>query len=454
MAVGICFGVLLLSSVWTEHLSYGLASYDAQKGVPKYSGSSKIEFEQRMLGSNYDQDQFRPASGISGSGQNNIIHRGTGSNPYSQRPSFLSFDSSSYKSTPKSPFTSAQTVGKRVRSKIFDFLLSDSIASGSSFSHKHNTLASGSSDQSVLNANSVKAVSSWEAKRAHPIHAEKILSLRPHSSSSGSAQSATQKSRLLNSKKQISMTQTGSFKSRDNTLKSSYGQSVRFPDFPSSAVSNQKHSTGVATLSNDVKMLLSSGPVEFSAQSNSPDKFPQIQVPSLGSSQALRPGPQSFAMKSKRPNFSPVVKPYQSNHASASGSGLSSKHYSQTASTIQKPIGFPAAIGQPSYTLWKSDPSSARGPNHRISSSSYGPAWTLNRNGASTPKRLAPTTTHNIPKLYGGSPIRRLKHTLLKNSDSASSLRVSKPQLNPNAPSRLPTSAYVRVKVSRWEPSL
>ncbi|KAJ7991410.1 hypothetical protein DPEC_G00283550 [Dallia pectoralis] len=397
MAAGISFGLALLCSVWVHHRNYGLVPSDAQKGVDKHSGSSKMEVEQRLFGGRYDQEQFRPASGISDAAQSNVVLRKTSSNPYSQRPSLWSFDPSSYKSNPKSRFTSAQTLGKRIRPVISDFQLSDSIASGSSFSHKRNTPASRSTGQSVLNPSAVKPVSSWEVKRAHHI--------LPHSSTSGLIPRPSQKSSLFNGRKTNSLTQTGIVKSKD-VSKSSSGGSFKFPDFPSSAASNQKHSTGVATLR--YGSTLSSGP-----------------------------------------------KPYQSSHASASGNVLNSKQHVHTSSTVQKQAGLHAAVGPHRSTHWIS--TSARRPNQSISSSHGVPTW--QHSGVSIPKRFAPTTTHDIPEVYGGSPIRRLKNTPPHNSNSAISkpsfLKVSEPQIDHSGPTRKkgPTAAYVRVQNFRLKPS-
>ncbi|KAL0962185.1 hypothetical protein UPYG_G00336800 [Umbra pygmaea] len=409
MAFGIDLGIVLLCSVCAAHLSYAWVPYDVQKGGYSFSGLSKMEVEQRKFDGSYPQSQFRPASSTSGSGQGNLIREGTGSNTYSQRPLSRSPASNGHKFSSGNYLTSARTKGKRVRFNISDFRLSDSIASGSSFSQKRNTQDVRKLDQSLSNP-SKKIVSSSEPKRVHPIPAVKVQSALPHSSKSGAMQSSYIESRLFNNK-QRSVAQNGGFNSRDSNLKiNHYGQSsVNVPDFPSRPASNFKPSTAVARLKFG-STFASSGPINFS------EKFNLIgKIPSSGPSQMLKPAPLSIAAKSFKPIFSPIVKPYQSIYVS-SGRALGSNPFGQTSSAVKYPTGFKAAIGQlmqpkkPSYTQWSVGSRSDRGPN-QSPSANYGASPILLRSDV--------VATYNIPEAYGGSPIRRLKQSTQQSGASA-----------------------------------
>ncbi|XP_055733425.1 uncharacterized protein LOC129820381 [Salvelinus fontinalis] len=342
MAFGINLGIVFLCSLFAEHSSFTWAPRDAQR-VRGYgfSGSSRMEVEQRQTGGSYPQDQFRPAS--------------RGSNP--------------------SSFTSAQTKGKRTRAKNTDISLSGSIASGTSAIHnKHQTKASRTYGQSVTDT-------SWEAKRIQPYT---LRPVQPHSSSSGLVQSpyamfnvhSRTASNLKPSTPNYGSTQSGLkfstsrqpnqglVQTQSRGAPSLYGQAATQTTSLTRYVQELKQGSRFPTLA-------SKGPIEISAQSIS---TPDRQVPSSGSSlTSFRPGPLSFgstqgwsATKSYKPSFSQDVMQYQSSSAS---SVSTSNQYAQTSG--QRIDGASTSSrGMPTSSL--ASRSSLFRPSSTASGNSYG----------------------------------------------------------------------------------
>ncbi|XP_042169242.1 uncharacterized protein LOC121843579 [Oncorhynchus tshawytscha] len=380
MAFGINLGIVFLCSLFAEHSSFTWAPRDAQR-VRGYgfSGSSRMEVEQRQTGGSYPQDQFRPASHTSGSVQSEATYRGTGYNTLGGfAPSSLQPSPRGSGSIPSS-FTSAQTKGKRTRAKNTDISLSGSIASGSSFTHnKHQTKASRTYGQSVTDPSALRPVSSWEVKR---IQANTLRTVQPHSGSSGLVQNpdvvfnvqSRTASNLKPSTPNYGSTQS-EFKfstsrqpnqslvqTRSRGAPSLYGQTASLTHY----VQDLKQGSSFPSLA-------FKGPVEISARSIS---TPDREVPSSGSSQtSFRPGPLSFgsteggsATKSYKPSFSQDVMQYQSNSASRSVS--TSNQYAQTSG--QRIDGASTSSrGMPTSSL--ASRSSLFHPSSTASGNSYG----------------------------------------------------------------------------------
>nr|XP_046216820.1 uncharacterized protein LOC124042759 [Oncorhynchus gorbuscha] len=151
MAFGINLWIVLLCSIFSEHLRSDCAPHDARRlrGY-MYSGSSQVEDEQKQPGDGYPQDPIKPTFSTSGSVQNDATPRETGPNTHNQELSRRGSASSSVQPAPR-------MLG-----------LSGSIASRISVSHnKRHTRASITSGQSVTSPSAVKMVSSWEAKPFH-----------------------------------------------------------------------------------------------------------------------------------------------------------------------------------------------------------------------------------------------------------------------------------------------
>ncbi|XP_031644576.1 filaggrin isoform X3 [Oncorhynchus kisutch] len=192
MAFGINLWIVLLCSIFSEHLRSTCAPHDAQRlrGY-MYSGSSQVEDEQKQPGDGYPQDPIKPTFSTSGSVQSDATPRETGPNTHNQELSRRGSASSSIQPAPR-------MLG-----------LSGSIASRTSVSHnKRHTRASITSGQSVTNPSAVKMVSNWEAKGIQP----KTFPLQPHSSNSGSVQNFLG-SHLFKANPQNSVAQSGIYQS-------------------------------------------------------------------------------------------------------------------------------------------------------------------------------------------------------------------------------------------------
>ncbi|KAK6327592.1 hypothetical protein J4Q44_G00032370 [Coregonus suidteri] len=380
MAFGINLGLVLVCSLFAEHLSYTWAPHDAQR-VRGYgfSGSSRMAVEQRQTGGSYPQDQFRPASSTSGSVWSEDAHRGTGPNTLrGVAPSASQPGPRGSGSTPSSRFTSAQTKGKRTRSKNTDIRLSGSIASGTSVrQNKHHTMASRTSGQSVTNPSAVKPVSSWEAKRIQP---NTIHSVQLHSSSSGLVQNPPVSNLKRSTPNNYGSTQSGTRFSTSRQPNQGLVQ-TQSRGAPSLYVQAATHTTFLTRYVQDLKQgsssstLASKGPIEISAQSiSNRDR----EVPASGSSQTkfMRFGSTQggSATKSYKPSFSQDVMQYQSRSDSRSGS--TSNQYAQTsgqsdgASTSSSGIPTPSLASRASLFY----PSSTRSGN---SYGTYKPGSTL-----------------------------------------------------------------------------
>ncbi|XP_036808851.1 uncharacterized protein LOC118941174 isoform X1 [Oncorhynchus mykiss] len=368
MAFGINLGIMFLCSLFAEHSSFTWAPRDAQR-VRGYgfSGSSRMEVEQRQTGGSYPQDQFRPASHTSGSVQREATYRGTGYNTLG------GFASSSLQPAPRgsgsipSSFTSAQTKGKRTRAKNTDISLSGSIASGSSVTHnKHQTKASRTYGQSVTDPSALRPVSSWEVKR---IQANTLRTVQPHSGSSGLVQNpdvvfnvqSRTASNLKPSTPNYGSTQSEFVQTLSRGAPRLYGQTTSLTHY----VQDLKQGSSFPSLA-------FKGPMEISARSIS---TPDREVPSSASSQtSFRPGPLSFgsteggsATNSYKPSFSQDVMQYQSNSASRSVS--TSNQYAQTSG--QRIAGASTSSrGMPTSSL--ASRSSLFRPSSTASGNSYG----------------------------------------------------------------------------------
>nr|XP_029519076.1 uncharacterized protein LOC115131468 isoform X2 [Oncorhynchus nerka] len=187
MAFGINLWIVLLCSIFSEHLRSACAPHDAQRlrGY-MYSGSSQVEYEQKQPGDGYPQDPIKPTFSTSRSVQSDATPRETGPNTHNQELSRRGSASSSIQPAPR-------MLG-----------LSGSIASRTSVSHnKRHTRASITSGQSVTSPSAVKMVSSWEAK---------TFPLQPRSSNSGSVQNFL-RSHLFKATPQNSVAQSGIYQS-------------------------------------------------------------------------------------------------------------------------------------------------------------------------------------------------------------------------------------------------
>nr|XP_046158024.1 nuclear pore complex protein NUP62-like [Oncorhynchus gorbuscha]XP_046158025.1 nuclear pore complex protein NUP62-like [Oncorhynchus gorbuscha]XP_046158033.1 nuclear pore complex protein NUP62-like [Oncorhynchus gorbuscha]XP_046158034.1 nuclear pore complex protein NUP62-like [Oncorhynchus gorbuscha] len=384
MAFGINLGIVFLCSLFAEHSSFTWAPRDAQR-VRGYgfSGSSRMEVEQRQPGGSYPQDQFRPASHTSGSVQSEATYRGTGYNTLGGfAPSSLQPAPRGSGSIPSS-FTSAQTKGKRTRAKNTDIRLSGSIASGSSVTHnKHQTKASRTYGQSVTDPSALRPVSSWEVKR---IQANTLRTVQPHSGSSGLVQNPDVVFNVQSRTASNLKPSTPNYGSTQNEFKFS---TSRQPNqglvqtlsrgAPSLYGQTATHTTSLTHYVQDLKQgssfpsLAFKGPMEISARSIS---TPDREVPSSGSSQtSFGPGPLSSgsteggsATKSYKPSFSQDVMQYQSNSASRSVS--TSNQYAQTSG--QRIDGASTSSrGMPTSSL--ASRSSLFHPSSTASGNSYG----------------------------------------------------------------------------------
>ncbi|XP_052326205.1 uncharacterized protein LOC118377052 isoform X12 [Oncorhynchus keta] len=203
MAFGINLWIVLLCSIFSEHLRSACAPHDAQRlrGY-MYSGSSQVEDEQKQPGDGYPQDPIKPTFSTSRSVQSDATRRETGPNTHNQELSRRGSASSSIQPAPR-------MLG-----------LSGSIASSISVSHnKRHTRASITSGQSVTSPSAVKMVSSWEAKGIQP----KTVPLQPRSSNSGSVQNFLG-SHLFKATPQNSVAQSGIYQSAREMASTPYLQ--------------------------------------------------------------------------------------------------------------------------------------------------------------------------------------------------------------------------------------
>nr|XP_046217917.1 uncharacterized serine-rich protein C215.13-like isoform X2 [Oncorhynchus gorbuscha] len=198
MAFGINLWIVLLCSIFSEHLRSDCAPHDAQRlrGY-MYSGSSQVEDEQKQPADGYPQDPIKPTFSTSGSVQSDATPRETGPNTHNQELSRRGSASSAIQPAPR-------MLG-----------LSGSIASRISVSHnKRHTRASITSGQSVTSPSAVKMVSSWEAK---------TFPLQPRSSNSGSVQNFLG-SHLFKATPQNSVAQSGIYQSAREMASTPYLQ--------------------------------------------------------------------------------------------------------------------------------------------------------------------------------------------------------------------------------------
>nr|XP_046217918.1 uncharacterized serine-rich protein C215.13-like [Oncorhynchus gorbuscha] len=497
MAFGINLWIVLLCSIFSEHLRSDCAPHDARRlrGY-MYSGSSQVEDEQKQPGDGYPQDPIKPTFSTSGSVQNDATPRETGPNTHNQELSRRGSASSSVQPAPR-------MLG-----------LSGSIASRISVSHnKRHTRASITSGQSVTSPSAVKMVSSWEAK---------TFPLQPRSSNSGSVQNFLG-SHLFKATPQNSVAQSGIYQSAremastpylqapsrgssgtsfrpgplhfgsteggsaTNAYKPSFSQYVkpyqsRYASASSGSTSSQyAQSIDVSSKSSNIPIL---------SLGSSSSLFTQSSTPSKNSYGTYKPGstlgatPRQSMFTSNQGGSASIYSqnvlvanqmpssttPADSNHRQVSGqvgdyqpsyvasSGPISILYSSaqagsSSTYVQKPSTSkpaPRQSYQRSYTpnTVKSIPSYTRGPTQSRTSST------------TTPQSVVLVYVYNIPARYGGTRISRLKDSIhsgrsASTSHSKTSSSVNKPQQNHTPPAKQegPSTPYVQVSHStRWEP--